>query len=128
MGTIPQKIGTRKHEITTQFLDMLDQHIEDLLANEVSFQFKVSDFADNLFITSSELTAVIEITTKRTPLELFEERLHAEAKVMLSGTVLTLKEIGKKLAFRNQKSFVEFFQRLEATTPQAYRNSLQAIH
>ena len=128
MGTIPQKIVTRKHEITTQFLDMLDQHIEDLLANEVSFQFKVSDFADNLFITSSELTAVIEITTKRTPLELFEERLHAEAKVMLSGTVLTLKEIGKKLAFRNQKSFVEFFQRLEATTPQAYRNSLQAIH
>ena len=91
MGTIPQKIVTRKHEITTQFLDMLDQHIEDLLANEVSFQFKVSDFADNLFITSSELTAVIEITTKRTPLELFEERLHAEAKVMLSGTVLTLK-------------------------------------
>ena len=128
MGTIPQKIVTRKHEITTQFLDMLDQHIEDLLSNEVSFQFKVSDFADNLFITSSELTAVIEITTKRTPLELFEERLHAEAKVMLSGTVLTLKEIGKKLAFRNQKSFVEFFQRLEATTPQAYRNSLQAIH
>lgn len=128
MGTIPQKIVTRKHEITTQFLDMLDQHIEDLLTNEVNFQFKVSDFADNLFITSSELTAVIEITTKRTPLELFEERLHAEAKVMLSGTVLTLKEIGKKLAFRNQKSFVEFFQRLEATTPQAYRNSLQAIH
>lgn len=128
MGTIPQKLLARKHEITTRFLDLLDQHIEDLLSGQVDHQFKISNFADNLFLTSSELTAIVKHTTKRTPLELLEERLHAEAKVMLSDTVLTVKDISKKLAFSSQATFAKFFQKMEERTPQGYRHSVHALH
>lgn len=131
MVNIPQKIVSRKHEITTQFLDMLDQHIEDILAGEVTHVYKIKDFAEHLSVHPTHFSNVIKLTTKRSPNDFVEERLIAEAKTMLSETSMSVSEICSKLTFQDPTNFTKFFKRIEGKTPKAYRNqfaSLELIH
>lgn len=131
MVNIPQKILTRKHEITTQFLDMLDQHIEDILEGKVTQIFRIKDFAERLGIQPTHFSNTIKLTTKRSPYDLLEERIVAEAKKMLSETSIDVTEISHRLTFPDPAHFTKFFKRLEGKTPKDYRNqfaSLELIH
>ncbi len=127
MVNIPQKILSRKHEITTQFLDLLDQHIEDILAGKVTHTYKIKDFAAALAIHPTHFSNIIKLTTKRSPADFLEERLTAEAKTMLNETSMSVTEICHRLTFQDPASFSKLFKRIEGKTPKAYRNQLAAL-
>lgn len=127
MVHIPQKILVRKHEITTQFLDMLDQHIEDILAGKINSAYKIKDFAKRLLIPPTHFTNLIKLTTKRSPADFLEERLMAEAKRMLTETSMSLAEICHKLTFQDTPNFAKVFKRFEGKTPGEFRRKLVAM-
>lgn len=122
MVPIPQKILMRKHEITAQFFQLLDQHIEDILAGKVAHSFKIKDFAERLFIHPTHFSNTIKLVTKRSPNDFVEERLLAEAQRMLSETSMPISEICDKLTFQDPTNFTKFFKRFAGKTPTEYRS------
>jgi AraC-like DNA-binding protein len=122
MANIPLKILTRKHEITTQFLDLLDQYIEDILNGRIKTAYTIKDFAERLSIQPAHLSNTIKLTTKRAPSDFIDERILAEGKRMLSKTTMSITEICKTLAFRDINIFIKFFRSSEGKTPLEYRN------
>lgn len=118
---LPQKILTRKHEITAQFFNLLDQHIDDILAGKINYAYKIKDFAARLFIQPTHFSNTIKLTTKRSPYDFVEERLVAEAKRMLSETSMSMTEISHALTFQDSANFTKFFKRVEGKTPDEYR-------
>lgn len=127
MVPIPQDILSRKHEITNQFLNLLDQHIEDILSGKADHIFKIKDFAEHMSISATNLSSVIKQTTKRSPQDFLEERLMAEAKMMLSETSMSIAQICSKLAFHDSTTFGKFFKRFEGKTPREYRSQFASV-
>ena len=127
MVSIPNKFLSRKHEITSQFLDLLDQYIDDVLKGKVRYAFKIKDFASRLLISPTHFSNIIKLTTKRSPSEFVEERLIAEAKNLLTETTLSVSEISHTLAFSQPKAFIKFFSRSEGKSPQQYRERHQSL-
>lgn len=124
MVPIPQKILTRKQEITAQFFQLLDQHVEDILAERINYAYKSKDFAELLSIPSTHFSNTIKLVTKRSPSEFVEERIMAEAQRMLSETSLPVSEICQKLTFHDPTNFTRFFKRFSGKTPREYREQL----
>lgn len=122
MVPVPQKILTRKHEITAEFFKLLDQHIEEILQGKINYVFKIKDFAEYLSINPTHFSNTIKLVTKRSPGEFIEERLMAEADKMLSETTMSVAEISERLTFRDPTAFTNFFKRGSGKTPLAYRN------
>lgn len=112
MNSIPKKILARKHEITTEFLDLLDQHIDDIVKGRTNYIFKIKDFAEQLSLSTGHFSNVIKLVTKRSPVDFLEERLVAEAEIMLSETNLSIAEIANKLTFLHPKTFEKLFTRV----------------
>jgi AraC-like DNA-binding protein len=127
MVPLPQKILARKHEITNKFLDLLDQHIEDILAGKINHTYKIKDFATRLLIHPTHLTNTIKLTTKRSPLEFIEERLFAEAKRMLVETSMSITEICHTLTFHDITTFAKFIKRFEGKTPSEYKSKFASL-
>ena len=122
MVPVPQKILTRKHEITAQFFQLLDEHIEDILQGRVRQAFRIKDFAERLHIHPTHFSNTIKLVTKRSPCDFAEERLLAEAQRMLSETSMPIAEVGYKLTFQDPTNFTKFFKRFSGKTPREYRN------
>ncbi len=127
MVPIPHKILTRKHEITSRFLDLLDAHIDDILAGKINYAYKIKDFAKRLLVSPTHFSNIIKLTTKRSPGEFVEERLVAEAKKMLSETTMSVEEISHKLTFQDPDAFRKFFKRSEGKTPLEYRGRFRIV-
>jgi len=127
MNTIPQKILARKHEITTEFLDLLDQHIDDIVNGRTNYIFKIKDFAEQLSLNATHFSNVIKLVTKRSPADFLEERLVAEAEIMLSETAMTIPEIAQKLTFQDAKTFEKLFTRISGRNLRQRRDQLSGL-
>ena len=117
MNTIPKKILERKHELTTEFLDLLDQHIDDIVNGRTNYILKIKDFAEQLSLNARHFSNVIKLVTKRSPVDLLEERLVAEAELMLSQSDLAIAEIANKLTFQDPRTFEKLFKRVSGKQP-----------
>jgi len=81
---IPDKILTRKDEITNEFLYILDKHINDILIGKINFMYHIKDFASLLFIHPTHFSNTIKLTTGKSPCDHVEERIIVEAKKCLT--------------------------------------------
>ena len=118
---IPDKILTRKDEITNEFLYILDKHINDILIGKINFMYNIKDFASLLFIHPTHFSNTIKLTTGKSPCDHVEERIIVEAKKMLDDETLTIKEICHKLTYQEPTNFTKFFKAMEGITPRQYR-------
>ena len=118
---IPDKILTRKDEITNEFLYILDKHINDILIGKINFMYHIKDFASLLFIHPTHFSNTIKLTTGKSPCDHVEERIIEEAKKMLDDETLTIKEICHKLTYQEPTNFTKFFKAMEGITPRQYR-------
>lgn len=70
----------RKEEITRDFLELLDSHVEDILSSRVDYMFRIKDFASHLNIHPTHFSNTIKLTTGKSPCDFVEERITNEAK------------------------------------------------
>ncbi|MEN0053719.1 MAG: AraC family transcriptional regulator [Mucilaginibacter sp.] len=120
---IPKKILARQHEITSDFLKALDQHLQDVVESKVLDMMEIRDFADILHIHPTHLTNTVKLTTGKTPCDFFEEKLIVIAKSMLQNNNMAIAEIASKLTF-DPSNFTKFFKRFEGITPKQYREQV----
>lgn len=117
---IPQKMLARQHEITTDYLREVDQHLADIVAGRATEMFEVRDIAERLFIHPTHLSNTIKLTTGHSPCYFFEARIMEVARQQLRETNLPVAEIAAGLTF-DPSNFTKFFKRFEGLTPKQYR-------
>lgn len=118
---IPEKILSRKDEITTSFLKLVDEHINDLISGRASRRLHAQDFGAKLFIHPRHLTNTLKITINSSVCEVMEERILAEAITLLKHTTLSIAEIGQKFGYDEPTNFTKFFKGMAGITPLQYR-------
>ena len=123
---IPQKLLSRKDEITRDFLQLLEQHMHDLMHGHINRRYHAKDFADKLFIDSVHLSNTIKLTTSKSPCDFMEDRITEEAEKMLKETKMSVAEIGYKFAYNDPTNFTKFFKIMTGITPLQYRKKISA--
>lgn len=121
---IPDKILTRRDEITVNFLNILNEHIEAILEGRADHMYRIKDFASHMFIHPTHLSNTIKLTTGKSPCDFMEERIVLEAKRMLGETSMSVAEICYKLTFHEPTNFTKFFKAMTGMTPSTYRKSI----
>jgi AraC family transcriptional regulator of adaptative response / methylphosphotriester-DNA alkyltransferase methyltransferase len=118
---IPEKILSRKDEITADFLKMAEDHIENLMAGKATRRYHAKDFADKLFIHPRHLTNTLKLTLNTSPCDVMEERILEESIKLLKETSLHIAEIGQRFAYDEPTNFTKFFKSMTGQTPLQYR-------
>lgn len=118
--TLPKKIAGRQQEIMREFLAVLDNHLEDILAGRVDEMYHIKDVARVMFIHPTHLSNTIKELTDRSPCFFFEEKIMDISRNMLTNTSLSIADIARKLTY-DTSNFTKFFKRFEGVTPSVYR-------
>jgi AraC-like DNA-binding protein len=118
---------SRQEEIKAAFLQLVDQHMDDLLHGRTGRRYSAGDFARLLFIHPRHLTNTIKLTTGKSPCDVMEERFMMEAHRMLSETTLSIADIGGKLGWNDPSNFTKFFRNMSGITPMQYRKNIAAV-
>lgn len=118
---IPAKFLSRKDEITANFLDLLNRHVNELVAGRVSKRLSASDFGKLLFIHPRHLTTTIKLTTGKSPCDFMEERLILESQKFLRETEMQIADIGFRLGYNDPSNFTKFYKGMTGHTPKQFR-------
>ncbi|MDB5133709.1 MAG: helix-turn-helix transcriptional regulator [Mucilaginibacter sp.] len=123
VAKVPKKIFARQHEITADFLKVVDQHLADILNEKILDMYEIRDIANIMHIHPTHLSNTIKLTTGKSPCFFFEEKIMNIAKTMLQDTSISITQIATRLTF-DPSNFTKFFKRFEGTTPRQYREEL----
>ncbi|HRB72058.1 AraC family transcriptional regulator [Flavobacterium sp. WV_118_3] len=124
MTKLPLKYSNRKEEITLEFINQVDRHIDSILEGHSDVMFEIKDIASIMCIHPVHLSTTIKLQTGKSPCYFFEKRIMDESKRLLSIPDKTIAEIATLLTF-DPSNFTKFFKRFEKITPSQYRNSLK---
>lgn len=114
----------RPKEITKQFLLELDKHMIDLKSGKAENTFEVQHIASLLHIHPTHLSNTINEELKRSPCDIYEERLMGIAKELILQTDLSIADIARQLTF-DPSNFSKFFKHFEGITPNQFRKQQQ---
>ncbi len=123
---LPKKIAGRQQEIMREFLAVLDNHLEDILAGHVDEMYHIKDVARVMFIHPTHLSNTIKELTDKSPCFFFEEKIMDISRNMLANTSLSIADIARKLTY-DTSNFTKFFKRFEGVTPSVYRAQTREI-
>lgn len=123
---LPRKIALRQHEITADFLRVLDRHLADVVAGRVTEMYEIRDVADELHIHPTHLSNTIKLTTGQAPCYFFEQKIMAIARVLLRDTHRSIADIAGTLTY-DPSNFTKFFKRFQGITPKQYREEVWAV-
>lgn len=73
-------------------------------------------------LNTGHLAKVLKEVTGKTTVELINDAILFEAKVLLSTSELSISPIASELDFMEQSIFGKFFKRHTGTSPSQYRN------
>ena len=95
-----------------------------LLEDKYADNWSVSQYAEELHISSKTLNNLIKSKTGKTTSAMITNRIVLEAKRKLSHSNLFVNEIGYDLGFQDPSYFVKFFKKHVIMTPKEFRDSI----
>lgn len=111
---------TRSKEITENYFQFLDKHIEDVVLGKVDEFMEINQIANALFISHKHLTDTVQKETGSHPCHFYDLKILDEAKKMLLETDKTISEIAKILTY-DPSNFSKFFKKIIGQTPGQFR-------
>jgi len=115
-----QDILKRSKEITENYFQFLDKHIEEVVLGKVDQFMEINQIASELFISHKHLTDTIQKETGNHPCHFYDFKILDEAKRMLSETDKSVSEIAKILTY-DPSNFSKFFKKFTGQTPGQFR-------
>lgn len=94
-----------------------------MVEQELHSSKTVRDYADALGVTATHLSRVCNKACGRPASAILADRIHYEARRLLSETHLPIKDISKTLGFASAAYFTRAFQRNTGQTPSQFRSS-----
>lgn len=125
MSTINNKLR-RPSSIVSMYIKLLDKHMKDLETGNVERTLDVNDFAKLLFIHPTHLSNTINQVLKKSPCDIYEEKLLSLAKWMILSSDLPIAEIARRLTY-DPSNFGKFFKRYAGITPIQFRQANKKI-
>lgn len=116
----PKKILARQHEITADYLKVLDSHLLDIVEGRVSEMYEIRGIAEMMHIHPIHLSNTIKIATGLHPCHFYEEKIMNIAKSMIKKNDRSISAIASLLTY-DPSNFTKFFKRFENKTPKQYR-------
>ena len=113
---------TRANEISKQFLEELDKHMLELKSGQAETSFEIGDIASLLHIHPTHLSNTIKATLKKSPCDIYEEKLVNVSKELIQTTPLSIAAIARQLTF-DPSNFSKFFKHFEGITPKKFREA-----
>ena len=96
--------------------------MDDLKSGKADTTFEVQDIAALLHIHPTHLSNTIQEELKRSPCDIYEERLMNIAKELILTTKLSIAEIARQLTF-DPSNFSKFFKHFAGITPKQFRDA-----
>ncbi len=119
---IPKKIFARQHEITTDFLKEIDEHLLDITEGRATEMFEIKDLANILHIHPRHLSNTIKETTGNSPCYYYEDKIMTISKAMLEENKMSIHAIATLLTY-DPSNFTKFFKKFAHQTPKQYREA-----
>ncbi len=110
----------RSEEITENYFQFLDNHIEDVVLGKTEEFMEINQIASALFISHKHLTDTVQKETGSHPCHVYDLKILDEAKKMLLETDKTISEIAKILTY-DPSNFSKFFKKFIGKTPGQFR-------
>jgi AraC family transcriptional regulator, regulatory protein of adaptative response / methylphosphotriester-DNA alkyltransferase methyltransferase len=114
-------ISARKKELTTDYMKVLEQHIDDLKKGIAERALHIKDLAALLHVHPVHLSNTIKEVTGKSTCQLYEELLVQVSKELLTTTRMSIAEIAVQLTY-DPSNFTKFFKHYTGTTPKKYRD------
>ena len=112
--------STRPTEITQAFIQILEQHLEDILTGKAEEYLGIRDLAEKLFIHPTHLSNTIKATTGKSPCEICHEQTIAKAQQLLSDPALSVSAVAKKLTY-DPSNFTKYFKHRTGLIPSEFK-------
>lgn len=119
---VPRKIAARQHEITRDFLQEIDKHLDDILAGRCTDMYEIRDIAAILHIDPRHLSNTIKLSTGQAPCFFFEEKIMHISRELLRENKMSISEIAIRLTY-DPSNFTKFFKRFSGQTPKQFREA-----
>ena len=113
LSSEPKKDLTRAQQISSEFLDLIEEHYWQ--------QKSVKEYAQILGITPQHLSETVKTTLHHTALFYIHVRLIKEIQYLLCFSDMSIKQISHALNFETPSQLGRFFKRYEDMSPKAYR-------
>ncbi len=110
----PMVSRRRSDELYYKFLQLVEQHFKT--------ERSVSFYADHIAVTSKHLSSVVKECSGRTAGEWIDFYVILEAKMLLSSSDKSIKQISAELSFPNQSFFGKYFKHHTGQSPRQFRN------
>lgn len=104
---------TRQYTLFTSFRDLVEEHF---LTKRT-----VQEYADLLHVSAKHLSEVVKQETGKNALNIIHARLYLEARLLLSTSSLSVKEISDQLNFDTSSHFSRFFKKFADENPSAFK-------
>ena len=114
----------RSREITRQYFNFLDLHIEDVIHGRVPAFFGLSKIARELAVSHKHLTATIQHEMGNHPCHFYDEKIIEKAKQLLMNFELSIAEIALTLTY-DPSNFSKFFKKWTGITPGEFRSTFR---
>jgi AraC-like DNA-binding protein len=102
-------------EIASKFKKMLQENVNE--NKQVSF------YIERLFVTKRRLDKATQIVFYKSAKEMIMEELIKNAKIMLSNSKMTIKDIALELNFIQETNFTAFFKKNTGISPTKFRQN-----
>jgi AraC-like DNA-binding protein len=116
----------RPEQLNELFVELIDQHLDDLIKGKVGDMFEIENFASLLFIHPTHLSNTIKETTGNSPCGVYQMKIMEVALKLLSDPTKSIHEIALSLTF-DPSQFTKWFKRFNGITPKQYRKQLSGV-
>ncbi len=110
-------------EVATSTTKKLVAAYTALVERDFHLSKSVADYAAELGVTPTHLSRVCNIACGRPASTLLADRIHYEARRLLSDTRKPVKDIAEHLGFTSAAYFTRAFQKQSGKTPSSFRKS-----
>jgi len=119
-----EKRKTIKTDYNKSNKNVIYLKFRDLLENNFHKNWSVSNYADELAISTKTLNTVIKTEMGKTVSHEIADRIILEAKRKLTHTNAYINQIGFDLGFRDPYYFIRYFKKHVKCSPTAFRKSI----
>ena len=121
--TSKQETQKRSEEITQNYFQFLDRHIDDVVSGKATDFMEINQIAGELFISHKHLTDTIQQETGHHPCHFYDLKIIDQAKKMLEETNLPVSEIARILTY-DPSNFSKFFKKFTGQVPGTFRKKI----
>ncbi|AZB26036.1 helix-turn-helix domain-containing protein [Chryseobacterium bernardetii] len=112
----------RSEEITRQYFDFLENHIQQVISGEVSDFMELNEIAGQLAVSHKHLSDTVKKEIGQHPCYFYDGQIIRRAKQMLTDSDLPVAEIARMFTY-DPSNFSKFFKKMTGETPGHFRKS-----